>query len=237
MAQQALVWDKVGDHFFETGIDHCALYPAASTTGGTTTWGAGVAWNGITSVSESPSGADEQAFYADNIKYLSLRGIEEFGGSIGAYTYPDEFAECDGSANLSDVKGVTIGQQHRKAFCLAYRTRVGNDLDGDALGYKLHIIYNATVSPSDREFATVNDSPEPIEMSWEFTTNPIPVTGHQNTSIVTIDSTKLDTAGKTKLAQVETALFGKDPSTDSGSDGIEPHVLLPDEIAAIFTAT
>lgn len=194
-----IVWDQSGERLFETGVDHGVLFPVEGTN-----YGKGVAWNGLTQVTESPSGAEATALYADNIKYLSLMSAEDFGATVEAYTYPDEFAECDGSAAVS--KGVMIGQQNRKTFGLAYRTKVGND-QNDNLGYKIHLIYGAKASPSERSYASVNDSPEAITFSWELTTTPINVTGHKPTALITIDSTKVD-AGK--LKQFEDILYGID---------------------------
>lgn len=194
-----LVWDAIGEHFYETGVRMGVLYPQASDG----TYPAGVAWNGLTGVTESPSGADATALYADDIKYLELRAAEDFGGTIEAYTYPDEWAACDGSA--SPVTGVVIGQQPRTPFGLCYRTVLGNDTERDDHGYKLHLIYNATASPSERAYQTINDSPDAITFSWEFTTTPVNVTGHKPTACLTIDSTKVDS---TKLGLVEDALYG-----------------------------
>lgn len=219
-----LVWDKTGERFYETGVKNAVLYVMGSGNN----YGAGVAWNGITSVSESPSGAEANPFYADDIKYLNLISAEEFGASIGAYTYPDEFAQCDGSAEIAP--GVSAGQQPRKMFGLCYRTVIGNDVDGNEHGYKLHIIYNAMAAPSEREYATVNDSPEPIEFSWELTTTPVSVKGIKPTASLTIDSTKVDAE---KLAALEDILYGKD---GEGSTGTEPRLPLPDEIATIMGA-
>lgn len=228
-----LVWDVEGEHFYETGISKGVLYPRSSSGSGTT-WGTGVAWNGLISITESPEGADEEAFYADNIKYLALRGVEDFGGSISAYQSPVEFDACDGTTAL--LPGVSIGQQTRLPFCLAYVTQRGNDLDGNDHGYIIHIIYNATASPSEREYQTINDSPEPQELSWDFTTTPIPVADHKNTSIVRIDSTASTfegTAGAAKLKKIEDALFGTD--AEGGEAGTDPQVLTPDEIIDLIT--
>lgn len=221
-----LVWDKTGEHFYETGVDHGVLYPQA--TGGT--YPKGVAWNGLTTVTESPSGAEPTPLYADNIKYLNLLSVEEFAATVEAYTYPDEFAECDGSKDLVD--GVTIGQQKRKAFGMCYRTNLGNDVDGDSHGYKLHIIYGAMAAPSEKAYATINDSPEAITFSWELSTTPVAVSGAQPTASLTIDSTKVDPA---KLAALEVILYGKDPTTSGGNDGVDPRLPLPDEIKTLMT--
>lgn len=197
-----IVWDTTGDRLYETGVDHGVLYPVAA--GGT--YPTGVAWNGLTAVTESPSGAEATALYADNIKYLNLFSAEEFGATIEAYTYPDEFAQCDGSAEIAG--GVTIGQQDRKTFGLSYRTIVGNDVEGQNYGYKIHVIYGAMASPSEKAYATVNDSPEAITFSWEVTTTPVNVTGFKPTASLTIDSAK---ANPEKLTALETILYGSDP--------------------------
>lgn len=209
-----LVWDQSGKRLYETGVDHGVLYPIQ--TGGV--YSKGVAWNGLTAVTESPSGADVNDIYADNMKYLGLVGAEKFGATVEAYTYPDEFAECDGSVEL--VKGATIGQQNRKVFGMVYRTVIGNDVDGNEHGYKLHLIYGATAAPSEKAYNTINEDPEAITFSWELSTTPVNVTGHKPTASLTIDSTKAD---PTKLAELEKILFG-DTET-------EPRLPLPDEIA------
>lgn len=213
-----LIWDQAGEHFYETGTKNGVLYPQVSGA-----YPKGVAWNGLTAVTESPSGAEATPLYADDIKYLNLMSVEEFGGTIEAYTYPDEFAACNGEASLVD--GVTIGQQARQAFGFCYRTVLGNDTDNDAHGYKLHLIYGAQAAPSEKAYASVSDSPEPITMSWEFTTTPVAVTGHKPTAIITIDSTKCDA---TKLAALEDILYG--------SDSEEARLPLPDEIKTLMTA-
>lgn len=222
-----IVWDKTGERYYETGVKNGVLY--LQTNG---VYNNGVAWNGLTAVTESPSGAEATALYADDMKYLNLYSAEEFGATIEAYTYPDEFGECDGSKELVD--GVTIGQQTRKAFGLCYRTVIGNDTDGEAYGYKLHIIYGAMASPSEKAYATINDSPEAITFSWEVTTTPVNVTGAKPTASVVIDSTKAD---PTKLAALETILYGKDPSTLGGEDGVAPRLPLPDELKTLMTAS
>lgn len=214
-----LVWDQTGERLYETGVKQGVLYPQA--TGGA--YPKGVAWNGLTAVTESPSGAEATALYADDIKYLNLMSVEEFGATIEAYTYPDEFAECDGSANLAD--GVFIGQQKRKAFGLCYRTTLGNDVDGNDHGYKLHIIYGAMAAPSEKAYATINDSPEAITFSWELTTTPVAVSGFKPTASITIDSTKAD---ETKLKALEDVLYG--------SESEEARLPLPDEIATMMAA-
>lgn len=215
-----LEWDKTGERFYETGTDRGVLYPTAD--GGE--YGNGVPWNGLTAVTESPSGAEATALYADNTKYLSLMSVEEFGATLEAYTYPDEFAECDGSASIA--KGVVIGQQERKSFGLSYRTKVGNDIEGDDLGYKIHIIYGVKASPSEKSYATINDSPEAVTFSWELTTTPVNVAGFKPTASITIDSTK---ANPTDLASLEAILYGDESN--------EPRLPLPNEIATIMSTT
>lgn len=222
-----LVWDQTGERYYETGVKQGVLYPQA--TGGT--YPKGVAWNGLTAVTESPSGAEATALYADDIKYLNLMSAEEFGATIEAYTYPDEFAQCDGSAALAT--GVSIGQQSRKAFGLCYRTTLGNDVDGNDFGYKLHIIYNALAAPSEKAYATINDSPEAITFSWEVTTTPVNVTGFKPTASITIDSTKVD---KSKLTALEEILYGKD-APSNGGEGTDPRLPLPNEIAELMKTT
>ena len=214
-----LTWDKTGDRLYETGVSQCALY--LQSAGGV--YNKGVAWNGITAVTESPSGAEASALYADDIKYLSLMSAEEFGATIEAYMYPDEFMECDGSAEIA--KGVNIGQQSRKTFGLCYKTVVGNDTDSNEHGYKLHIIYGAMASPSEKNYQTINDSPEAISFSWEITTTPVNVDGHKPTATITIDSTKCDSD---KLTALEKVLFGDEDST--------ARLPLPNEIATMMAA-
>lgn len=214
-----IVWDETGKKFYETGIDRGVLFPIAANG----TYPAGVAWNGLVSVTESPSGAEANAIYADNIKYLSLQSAEEFGGTIEAYTYPDEFAECDGSAEL--VPGVTIAQQPRKTFGLAYRTILGNDVENDSYGYKLHLIYGCLAAPSEKTYQTINDSPEANTFSWEISTTPVPVTGFKPTATIVIDSTLVDPAD---LAAFEDILYGK--------DAIVARMPLPDEVKTLLTA-
>ena len=212
-----LVWDETGKKLFETGVSNVALYPQ-DTTG---VYGTGVAWNGVTNISESPSGAEATTLWANNGKYLNLYSVEEYASSIEAYTYPDEFAECDGSAEIA--KGVSIGQQTRKSFGLAYKTLIGSDTDGNDHGYKLHLVYGCKAAPSERSHATVNDSPEALSFSWEISTTPVSVTGHKPTASVEIDSTKVDPA---KLAAFEKILFG--------SDTAAARLPLPDEVAELF---
>lgn len=213
-----IVWDQTGERLYETGVKNGVLYiPTAGV------YSKGVAWNGLTAVTESPSGAEATAIYADDIKYLSLMSAEEFGATIEAYTYPEEFAECDGSAALAT--GVYIGQQTRKTFGLSYRTVVGNDTEGNDHGYKLHLIYGAMAAPSEKAYATINDSPEAITFSWEVTTTPVSVNGFKPTASITIDSTKAD---PTKLAALEAILYGNEET--------EPRLPLPDEIATLMAA-
>lgn len=212
-----LVWDSTGDRLYETGVKNGVLYPIDEAG----TYSKGVAWNGLTAVTESPSGAESNPLYADDIKYLDLRSVEEFGGTIEAYMYPDEFAECDGSAELA--AGVKIGQQKRKVFGLCYRTTLGNDVKGDDYGYKLHIVYGAVASPSERGYTTMNDSPEAITMSWEFTTTPVSVEGFRPTAHLEIDSTK---ANAEKLTALEAILYGANET--------EARLPLPNEIATLM---
>ena len=214
-----LVWDETSKRLYETGVKNCVLYVRDELG----TYPKGVAWNGVTSISESPSGAESTALYADDIKYLNLISAEEFGATLEAYTYPDEFAECDGSAELT--KGVMLGQQKRKTFGLAYKTTLGNDTDGNDYGYKLHIIYGCTAKPSEKQYSSINDSPEAVTMSWEIETTPINVAGFKPTSYICIDSTKAD---PTKLATLEGILFGTAEA--------EAKLPLPDEIKTTMTA-
>jgi hypothetical protein len=216
-----LVWDKTGERFLEYGTSNGVLYPQKSDG----TYDTGVVWNGLTAVTESPDGAEPNDLYADDIKYASLRSAETFGGTIEAYTYPDEFAVCDGSA--SPVAGVFLGQQKRMPFGFSYVTQVGNDTaTDDDDGYKLHLWYNCTASPSERSYETVNDSPDAITFSWEINTTPVPVKGYKPVSTITIDSTKLDAAGKTKLDTLKEQLYG--------SDNSEPTLPSPDDVLAAF---
>lgn len=213
-----LVWDQTGERFYETGVSKGVLYVQENGT-----YPLGVAWNGLTAVTESPSGAEASPLYADDIKYLNLLSNEEFGATIEAYTYPEEFEECDGSASLA--LGVNIGQQSRKAFGLCYKTILGNDEKNNDYGYKLHIIYGALAAPSEKAFTSVNDSPEAITFSWEVTTTPVNVTGHKPTASITIDSTKAD---PTKLAALEEILYG--------SESEDPRLPLPDEIKELMAS-
>ena len=212
-----LVWDESGKRVYETGVRNGVLY----VQGENGQYGQGVAWNGLTAVTESPSGAEPTALYADDIKYLELFSAEEFGATIEAYTYPAEFEACDGSASLGE--GVTIGQQDRKAFGLCYRTVVGNDVKGNEHGYKLHLIYGAKAKPSEKAYATVNDSPEAVTFSWEVSTTPVNVAGFKPTASVTIDSTKIQAD---KLKTIEDKLYGTETQ--------EPTLLMPDEIKQLI---
>lgn len=218
-----LVWDAAGQHLYETGIDQGVLYVQNSSGA----YPEGVAWNGLTAVTENPSGAEATDLYADNIKYLTLRSAETFGATIEAYTYPDEFAQCDGSAE--PVSGVKLGQQNRKAFGLCYRTVLGNDTDLNNHGYLLHLVYGATANPSEKAYQTINDSPEAITFSWEISTVPVNVTGFKPTASIVIDSTKFtETAARAKLDALEAKLFGTDAS--GGSEGTTAYLPLPDEV-------
>lgn len=228
-----LVWDKVGERLYETGVSKGVLYPIQ--TGGL--YNKGVAWNGLSAVTESPSGAEPTAVYADNIKYLNLMSAEDFGGTIEAYTRPDEFEECDGSKELAP--GVYAGQQNRKMFGLCYQSIVGNDTESNDYGYKLHLVYGCLASPSEKGYQTVNDSPEAISLSWEFSTTPVEITKLidgkklKPTAILVIDSTKTDVA---KLAALEDILYGTNPTTEDGTDGTEPRLPLPDEVIELLAA-
>jgi len=214
----ALVWDDVGDKLYETGVDHGVLYlPDVAGV-----YNTGVAWNGLTTVTESPSGADPNPQYADNIKYLNLLSAEEFGGTIEAFTYPEEFGLCDGTE--LPAPGVAVGQQGRKSFGLSYRTKVGNDVDGVDYGYKLHLIYGALAAPSEKAYATINDSPAAISFSWAITTTPVPVTDYKPTALIVVDSTVVDPVD---LASLEALLYG--------ADLVEAALPMPDEVIALFT--
>lgn len=227
MAEGRIVWDATGERLYETGVDHGVLYILDSDG----TYKNGVAWNGLSAVTESPSGAEATAVWADNIKYLNLMSAEEFGATIEAYTYPDEFGQCDGTAEL--VEGVTVGQQSRKTFGLCYRTRIGNDVDGDQHGYKLHIIYGALASPSEKGYQTVSDSPEAISFSWEVTTTPVNVSGMSATASLVIDSTK---SNSEKLTALENILYGTDAGEGGTPAATSPRLPLPDEIKTLMTA-
>lgn len=214
-----IVWDAIGDHIFETGVRNGVLY----LKGAEGTYNTGVAWNGLTSVSESPEGAEPTDLYADDIKYLTLMSAENFKATIEAYTYPVEFEECDGSATIA--KGVVIGQQPRKPFGLCYRTAIGNDTDGNEHGYKLHIVYGCLASPSEKQYSTINDSPEAITFSWEVSATPVNVPGKKPAATLIIDSTKAD---KSKLTALEAILYG--------SEEDEPRLPLPEEISAMMAS-
>lgn len=223
-----LKWDQAGERLYETGVDHGVLYPQKSGE-----YPKGVAWNGLISVTESPSGAEDNALYADNMKYLNIKSNEDYGATVECYTYPDEWAACNGEADLAS--GVTLGQQRRNTFGLSYRTNIGNDTDGNDHGYKLHLVYGCSASPSEKSYSTINDSPEAITFSYEITTTPIPISGNdldgnpfKPTAVITIDSTKVDPE---KLAALEKILYGSDE--DSGGD-TTARLPLPDELKTIF---
>ena len=218
-----LEWDKTGERLYETGTDRGVLYVASNGT-----YPTGVAWNGLTGVDENPSGAEANAQYADNIKYLELRSAEDFGATVTAYTYPDEFEQCDGSAEPAE--GMYIGQQARKMFGMSYRTKIGNDVDGNEHGYYIHLIYGATASPSQRSYKTVNDSPEPIEFSWEVTTTPVNIAGYKPVAHVRINSTKADPE---KLAVLESVLYGA--NAEGNAEGRTASLPLPDAVKTILT--
>lgn len=226
-----IIWDKSGERLYETGVDHGVLYPIQSSG----VYNNGVAWNGLTAVTESPSGAEATPIFADNIKYVNLVSAEEFGATVEAYMYPDEFAECDGSVEI--MPGMYAGQQTRKMFGLSYRTVLGNDTDLNDYGYKLHLVYGCLAQPSEKGYSTINDSPEAASLSWEVKTTPVAietVIGGKKlkpTSTLTFDSTKFST---TFMEALEEILYGKDPTTEGGSDGVAPRLPLPDEIIALF---
>lgn len=212
-----LTWDDVGEKLYEVGVDHGVLYlPDAAGV-----YNEGVAWNGLTTVTESPSGAEPSAQYADNIKYLNLVSAEEFGGTIEAFTYPEEFGQCDGTA--LPAPGVAVGQQGRKMFGMSFRTKVGNDVDGMDFGYKLHLLYGCQAAPSEKAYATVNDSPEAITFSWEITTTPVPVTDHKPTSLIVVDSTVVDPGD---LSALEDLLYG--------AAAVDAALPMPDAVIALF---
>lgn len=213
-----IVWDQIGERYYETGVKNGVLYVQEAGA-----YPKGVAWNGLTAVTESPSGAEATPLYADDIKYLNLMSNEEFGATIEAYTYPDEFKACNGEAEL--VAGVSLGQQTRKTFGFCYRTTIGNDTDGNDHGYKLHLVYGALAAPSEKAYSTINDSPEAITFSWEVSTTPVAVTGKKPTACITIDSTKVDEA---KLKALEDVLYG--------TESEEARLPLPDEIATLMAA-
>ena len=226
MAAGKLVWDKTGERFYETGVDRGVLYPFDSEEND---YGEGVAWNGLSNVTESPSGAEPTAVYADNIKYLNLFSAEEFGANIEAYSYPKEFGECDGSAEIA--KGVSIGQQDRKQFGFCYRTLIGSDTQGNNDGYKIHIVYGAQASPSEVSHDTVSDSPEPSPLSWEVSTTPVNVTGHKPTAHLVIDSRYADPE---KLTQLENILYGQDAGAEGTPAAAAARLPLPDEVVTLM---
>lgn len=223
-----LVWDQVGERVYETGVDHGVLYPQS---GGS--YPKGIAWNGLITATESPSGAEDNALYADNMKYLNLKGAEEFGLTLECYYYPQEWKACNGEA--VGAPGVTLSQQTRNTFGLSYRTLVGNDTEGTNHGYKLHLVYGCSATPSERSYGTMNDSPDAITFSYEIATTPVPVDGFQPTALITIDSTDPN-IDKTKLAALEKILYGSDESAPSAGDGVEPRLPFPDEVLSIFAA-
>ena len=213
-------WDSTGERFFEMGVKKGVLYPIAPEG----TYTKGVAWNGLTSVAETPDGAEATDLYADDIKYASFRSAEKFGGTVEAYMFPDEWYECDGSAELAP--GVYLGQQTRKKFGMSYVTQIGNDVHGDGLGYKLHLVYGATASPSERTYESINDSPDAITFSWDFETTPVDVAGHKPTSLITINSLKADPA---KLKALEAILYG--------AESQEPRLPMPDEVYTLMKSS
>lgn len=220
-----LQWDKVGKRTFETGVDHGVLFPM----GKNNAYDKGVAWSGLTAINENPSGGEPNPFYADNIKYLNIMGTEDFGFGIEAYTYPDEWEACDGSAEVAP--GVTVGQQTRRMFGLSWQTLVGNDTEGQTYGYKIHLAYGALASPSQRNHGTVNENPEPTALSWDATTTPVAVPGFKPTAHMVIDSTKTSAE---KMAALEAILYGKDPTSEGGADGVDPRLPLPAEIIELM---
>lgn len=232
-----LVWDQDTERLYETGVQNGVLYVKKSDG----TYDKGVAWNGLTAVTESPSGGEANPLYADNMKYLNLRSVEEFGGTIECYTYPDAWMECDGSAAISSTAGVYAGQQVRKGFGFCYRTEVGNDTEFEDYGYKLHLVYNASASPSEKNYQTINDNPEAITFSYEFDTTPVPFTGanaskYRPTSIITIDTSKMkgNTTALEKLAQLEDKLYGK--NAEGQVEATDPELPSPDWIITHFGA-
>lgn len=222
-----LEWDQIGKRFYETGVDRGVVYPQVSGA-----YPKGVAWDGLTAVNQSPSGAESTPLHANNGKYLNLKSTEEFSATIEAYTYPDEFAECDGSAEL--VPGVKIGQQPRKTFGLSYRTRLGNDTEGVDHGYKIHLVYGCDAAPSSKDYQTINDSPEAITFSWECSTTPVAVPGHNPTAHIEIESTKVDAE---KLKALEDILYGTNAGPEGTPAATEPRLPLPAEVAEIIGKT
>lgn len=225
-------WDQTGDRLFETGVEKGVLYPAENGV-----YPKGVAWNGLTGVTESPSGAEATALYADNIKYLNLLSTEEFGATVEAYTYPDEFAACNGEKEL--VPGVTVGQQKRSTFGMSYVTKIGNDVDANDHGYKIHLIYGALAAPSEKAYATINDSPEAITFSWELSTTPVKVDGGKPTASLVIDSTKFTTeAQKNALKAFEAIIYGQAATTgENPQPAVEARLPLPNEVAELLTVS
>ena len=225
-----LVWDKLGERYYETGVDHGVLYLLQSGA-----YSKGVPWNGLSAVNESPSGAEASPVYADNIKYLNLMSAEEFGASIEAYTSPDEFAECDGSVEI--MPGMYAGQQSRKTFGFSYRTILGNDTDGNDYGYRIHLVYGCLAAPSEKGYSTVNDSPEPTTLSWEVSTTPVSINKLidgkklKPTSHLYFDSTKFSAEFMAKLEEI---LYGKDATSSEANDGVEARLPMPDEIIELF---
>lgn len=220
-----LVWDAESERIYETGVNKGVLYPKGEEGG----YSDGVAWNGLTGVTENPSGADNNPIYADNIKYLNLRSAEEYGCTIEAYTYPDAFAACDGSAEI--VPGVRIGQQTRKQFGFSYRTIIGNDTKGEDYGYKIHLVYGCDAAPSSKGYQTINDNPDAITFSWEISTTPVNVTGYKPTATMEIDSTKTDSD---KLKALEDILYGTDSGVgEDATSGTKPRLPLPDEVISL----
>ena len=223
---ELLKWDQAGEHYYETGVDRMVLFPRNDKG----VYENGVAWSGITAINESPSGAESTKIFADNQKYLDLTSAEDYGATIQAYTYPDEFAECDGSAEVAS--GLTIGQQNRKSFGFAYRTKIGNDAAGADFGYTLHLVYGAKAAPSEKSHNTVNDSPEATSLSWTITTTPTPVTGYKATAHLEVNSTKLDEKGKTALAWLESQIYGTAGENEETS--VPAKLPTPDEIISHF---
>ena len=227
-------WDQAGEKLYETGVEHGVLY-LMENDGDYDTTVAG--WNGLINVTESPSGAEATPLWADNIKYLNLVSAEEFGCTIEAYTYPEEFAECDGSAEVTGVPGVYLGQQGRKKFGFCYKTLIGNDSEGDSYGYKLHLVYGCQASPSEKAYGTKNDSPEAITFSWTVSTTPEPVTNYKPTSVIVIDSTQYtSTEAKARLAALEDKLYGVDADTVNEITASAPYLPKPDEVITTLTA-
>lgn len=220
-----LQWDKVGERLYETGLDRGVLFPMDDKG----TYEKGVAWNGITAVNENPSGAESTPLYADNQKYLNLLSAEDFGATVEAYTYPPEFEACDGSAEI--IPGISIGQQNRKSFGLAYRSLVGNDVSGQEYGYKIHLVYGGKAAPSGKQRQTVNESPEAVTFSWELTTTPVAVPGFKPTAHLIIDSTKVS---KNTLTAIENILYGQDADAEHEIEASEPRLPLPEELITLF---